>query len=131
MNELILPSEKNGNNPPVESFVRRVPGAKTGIRLISYQSLINHIRTGGEFVATKSTQAESPKKPRPFIKPSLENEYWRKCHIAAMAAMIPHEMQVADLGDKDKPHLDERSIAELAAEQANAMLYEAKERGMV
>lgn len=43
-NELILPSSKNGNKPPVRSFVLRQPGARTGIRLIDYKSLADHIR---------------------------------------------------------------------------------------
>ena len=43
MNDLILPSEKNGGKPPVKSFVLRQRGARKGIRLISYESLLNYI----------------------------------------------------------------------------------------
>jgi len=39
LNAWILPTEANGFKPPVKSFVIRQPGAKTGIRLISYPSL--------------------------------------------------------------------------------------------
>ena len=39
LNAWILPTEKNAYNPPVKSFVVRQPGCKTGIRLISWQSL--------------------------------------------------------------------------------------------
>jgi hypothetical protein len=39
LNAWILPTEANGGKPPVKSFVIRQPGAKTGIRLISYQHL--------------------------------------------------------------------------------------------
>ena len=45
LNALILPSEENGYNPPVKSFVLRKTGAKTGIRLIDFQSLVEHIRS--------------------------------------------------------------------------------------
>jgi hypothetical protein len=47
LNDLILPTENNGNKPPVKSFVLRKRGAKTGIRLIDYASLADHIRTEG------------------------------------------------------------------------------------
>jgi hypothetical protein len=39
LNALILPTPANGNKPPVKSFCLRQPGARTGIRLISYPSL--------------------------------------------------------------------------------------------
>ena len=39
LNAWILPTEANGGKPPVKSFVIRQPGAKTGIRLISYPHL--------------------------------------------------------------------------------------------
>ena len=44
INELILPTPRNGHKPPVRSFVLRQRGAKTGIRLVDYQSLALHIR---------------------------------------------------------------------------------------
>lgn len=51
LNELILPTERNSNKPPVKSFVLRKRGARTGIRLIDYQSLIAHIRAHPEGLA--------------------------------------------------------------------------------
>ena len=39
LNAWILPTPANNFKPPVKSFVIRQPGAKTGIRVISYQSL--------------------------------------------------------------------------------------------
>jgi hypothetical protein len=39
LNSWILPTDANGGKPPVKSFVIRQPGAKTGIRLISYPHL--------------------------------------------------------------------------------------------
>jgi len=39
LNAWILPSEANGGSPPVKSFCIRQPGARTGIRLISYPHL--------------------------------------------------------------------------------------------
>ena len=39
LNAWILPTPANGNKPPVKSFVIRQPGAKTGIRIISYPHL--------------------------------------------------------------------------------------------
>jgi hypothetical protein len=47
LNELILPSEKNGFKPPVRSFCLRQKGAAKGIRLVDYSSLSSHIRTAG------------------------------------------------------------------------------------
>jgi hypothetical protein len=43
LNELILPTIRNGNKPSVRSFVLRQKGAKTGIRLLDYGSLRNYI----------------------------------------------------------------------------------------
>jgi len=37
LNAWILPTKANGRKPPVKSFVIRQPGAKRGIRLISYR----------------------------------------------------------------------------------------------
>ena len=48
LNGLILPSEANGGKPPVKSFCLRQRGAKTGIRLIDYQSLRQHILAHAE-----------------------------------------------------------------------------------
>lgn len=39
INELVLPTPRNNFKPPVKSFCLRQRGAKTGIRLISFQSL--------------------------------------------------------------------------------------------
>ena len=44
LNELILPTPRNGNRPPVRSFCLRQRGAKTGIRLIDYADLRDYIR---------------------------------------------------------------------------------------
>jgi hypothetical protein len=44
LNELILPTPRNGGKPPVKSYCLRQKGAKTGIRLINFGSLISHIR---------------------------------------------------------------------------------------
>jgi hypothetical protein len=44
INELILPTERNGHRPPVRSFCLRQRGAKTGIRLVDFQSLRDYIR---------------------------------------------------------------------------------------
>ena len=43
LNELILPTAANGFRPPVKSFVLRRNGARTGIRIISYASLVSYI----------------------------------------------------------------------------------------
>lgn len=48
LNELILPTPRNRNKPPVKSFCLRQRGAKTGIRLVDYQSLRAHIRANAE-----------------------------------------------------------------------------------
>lgn len=44
LNELVLATPENGFKPPVRSFVLRKRGAKTGIRLIDYESLREFIR---------------------------------------------------------------------------------------
>lgn len=44
MNSLILPTPENSYKPPVKSFVLRKKGARTGIRLISWNSLMDFIR---------------------------------------------------------------------------------------
>ena len=43
LNQLILPCPTNGGRPPVVSYCLRQKGKKTGIRLISYDSLRKHI----------------------------------------------------------------------------------------
>jgi len=43
INELVLPTPRNNFKPPVKSFVLRQRGAKTGIRLICYDSLLEYI----------------------------------------------------------------------------------------
>jgi hypothetical protein len=43
LNALILPTEANNHKPPVKSYCLRQRGAKTGVRLISYDSLRNYI----------------------------------------------------------------------------------------
>lgn len=48
LNALILPTPANGNKPPVKSFCIRQSGARTGIRLISYQSLREFILAHAE-----------------------------------------------------------------------------------
>ena len=48
LNELILPTPKNNFKPPVKSFVLRQKGARTGIRLISFQSLKAYIYAHAE-----------------------------------------------------------------------------------
>lgn len=45
LNSLILPTPDNNFKPPVRSFVIRKRGARTGIRLIDYQSLVSFIRS--------------------------------------------------------------------------------------
>lgn len=45
LNSLILPTEANGKQPPVKSVPLRQSGAKKGIRLISYDSLISYLRS--------------------------------------------------------------------------------------
>lgn len=48
VNELILPTPRNGHKPPVRSFCLRQRGAKTGIRLVNYASLADFIRQHAE-----------------------------------------------------------------------------------
>ena len=48
LNALILPTADNGFHPPVRSFVLRRRGARTGIRLIDYDSLVSYIRAHAE-----------------------------------------------------------------------------------
>ena len=43
MNALVLPTRRNGGNPPVRSLVVRRPGAKSGVRLIDVESLQSYL----------------------------------------------------------------------------------------
>ena len=43
MNQLILPTSENGHKPPVRSHSIRKRGNVRGIRLIVYDSLIDHL----------------------------------------------------------------------------------------
>ena len=42
--EMAVPCDANGHKPPVKSLVIRKRGATRGIRLINYESLIDHLR---------------------------------------------------------------------------------------
>jgi hypothetical protein len=44
INGLILPTEANAHNPPVKSVCLRQRGAKRGVRLVSYDSLMGYLR---------------------------------------------------------------------------------------
>lgn len=44
MAELAVPGPANGHKPPVKSLVIKKRGATRGIRLINYDSLIDHLR---------------------------------------------------------------------------------------
>jgi hypothetical protein len=59
LNAWILPSESNGFKPPVKSFCIRQPGAKTGIRLISYQSLREWILAHADATPTATPESEA------------------------------------------------------------------------
>ena len=48
LNAWILPTDANDHKPPVKSFCIRQRGARTGIRLIDYQSLRGFIRAHAE-----------------------------------------------------------------------------------
>jgi hypothetical protein len=43
LNGLVLPTADNDFKPPVDSYVLKRKGARTGIRLISYESLLAYI----------------------------------------------------------------------------------------
>jgi hypothetical protein len=51
LNTLILPTQENNFKPPVKSFVLRKKGARTGIRLIGFQSLREYIYSHAERAA--------------------------------------------------------------------------------
>jgi hypothetical protein len=44
INLLVLPNKQNGYNPPVKSVKLRLRGAKAGVRLIHFTSLMDYIR---------------------------------------------------------------------------------------
>ncbi len=52
--ELAVPCDANGHKPPVKSFVIKKRGATRGIRLINYDSLLDHLRS------LESAGAEQP-----------------------------------------------------------------------
>jgi len=56
LNELTLPRQANENRPPVKSVVLRKRGSLRGIRLISYDSLMQHL---GSLSAAPRHQVES------------------------------------------------------------------------
>jgi hypothetical protein len=72
LNALILPTAANRNNPPVKSFCLRQPGARTGIRLISYQHLreyiLAHAENGAKPADTTGTRT-------PTTKPEKERDW--------------------------------------------------------
>lgn len=43
LNELVLPMECNDFQPPVKSYVFRRKGAKTGVRLVDVESLLEYV----------------------------------------------------------------------------------------
>ena len=47
LNELTIPGPANDSSPPVKSVVLRKRGALRGIRLISYDSLMQYLNTLG------------------------------------------------------------------------------------
>ena len=57
LNGLILPTAANDHKPPVKSFCIRQRGARTGIRIISYESLRNFILAHAE-QSTESTSGD-------------------------------------------------------------------------
>ncbi len=83
-----LPTPENGCKPPVKSFVLRKSGAKTGVRLISWDSLTAYIYTHKEkgLPGTRETHARLPgnragdfagqtdaASPQPASTPELNN----------------------------------------------------------
>jgi hypothetical protein len=51
--ELVAPCRANGEKPPVKSLVLKKRGATRGIRLINYDSLLDHLRTLETAVGSK------------------------------------------------------------------------------
>src|SRR5437868_5144979 len=45
MAEMVVPCDANGHKPPVKSLVLKKRGATRGIRLINYDSLLDHLRS--------------------------------------------------------------------------------------
>jgi hypothetical protein len=58
LSELILPCPANDHKPPVRSLVIKKRGAVRGIRLINYDSLLDHLRSL-ESEAEKATAPDS------------------------------------------------------------------------
>ena len=60
LNSLILATEANGHRPPVKSICLRQRGAKRGVRLISYDSLMAylnaHLEKGATSIDEKGAQ---------------------------------------------------------------------------
>jgi len=54
LNELTIPCPVNDHKPPVKSVVIRKRGAARGIRLVSYDSLMNYLET----LARQATNTE-------------------------------------------------------------------------
>lgn len=87
INELILPTPRNDNKPPVRSFCLRQRGAKTGIRVVDYASLRGYIlaRPEPEAVPTASpaptpSPTPSPAAPQPEpIAPTAERFECDQC----------------------------------------------------
>ena len=59
LNALILQTAANGNKPPVKSFCLRQPGARTGIRLISYPSLREWILAHADDAPAATPESEA------------------------------------------------------------------------
>jgi hypothetical protein len=59
LNALILPAPENNYKPLVKSFVLRKKGARTGIRLIDFTSLLNYIRQHEQLPGEPSVQEEA------------------------------------------------------------------------
>lgn len=63
LNALILPTPENDFRPPVRSFVLRKRGARTGIRLIDFDSLAAYIRAHAEQGVEFSQTPVTPSSP--------------------------------------------------------------------
>lgn len=59
LNELILPTVRNGFNPPVRSYCLRQPGAKKGIRLVDFASLREYVLNRIDKLGHHETNNES------------------------------------------------------------------------
>ena len=77
LNALILPSQANGFRPAVKSISLRRRGSQRGIRLISYDSLMNYLHglaqdgeTKGQSQATLRTEMDSVRADELAIRPS-------------------------------------------------------------